>query len=138
MERNEAAARLELTVDAAMAAAAAARAQLVAWLSEHDADPVVVEELAVVISELVSNAVRAAHPGTSPSVAAWITDGEVFLEVSNSLSPDAAQRTDWDLQDPLRGGGRGLLLVRAFVDGLEVEPDMAIDGVVVRCNRPLR
>lgn len=138
MEPEEGAARWELTVDAAMAAAASARAELVAWLEARGADAVVVEEMAVVVSELVSNAVRATAPGTRPTVAAWVQDGEVFLEVSNPISADAAERIDWNLDDPLRGGGRGLLLVRAFVDGLEVEPDMSIEGVVVRCHRPIR
>lgn len=138
MEPEEGAARWELTVDAAMAAAASARAALVSWLEAKGADPVVVGEMAVVISELVSNAVRASVPGTRPTVTAWVADGEVFLEVSNTVSTDAVERTDWNLDDPLRGGGRGLLLVRAFVDDLEVEPDMSIEGVVVRCHRPLR
>lgn len=138
MEPEEGAARWELTVDAAMAAAASARAALVSWLEAKGADPVVVGEMAVVISELVSNAVRASVPGTRPTVTAWVADGEVFLEVSNTVSTDAVERTDWNLDDPLRGGGRGLLLVRAFVDDLEVEPDMSIEGVVVRCRRPLR
>ena len=129
--------RLELTVDAATAAASAARFELVEWLEVNDADEVAVEELAVVISELVSNAVRACRPGTNPSVSAWIEDEDVFLEVGNTLRPDAAAHTDWDLDDTLRHGGRGLLLVRAFVDDLEVEPDMSTEGVVFRCRRPL-
>lgn len=43
----------------------------------------------------------------------------------------------WDLDDPLRTGGRGLLIVSALVDHVEAEHDVTNSCTVVRVRRNL-
>lgn len=130
--------RLQVTVDPALAAATEARIQFVRWLSGQDADPETIEELAVVVSELMSNAVRASRPRSSPSMTAWLDGADLVLEVGNSLTPESAAVLDWDDSDALRGAGRGLLLVQSFVDEFHVIPDHDGHSIVIRCRRRLR
>lgn len=116
---------------------ATVRAEFVEWLAGEGASPERTEDLAVVISELGANAVRGAPPGASPATAdAWLEQrgGEqvVVLEVANRVEELTIPDTDWDLEDPLRTGGRGLLLVSAFVDDVHVDVDG--DVLVIRCT----
>lgn len=113
-----------------------ARGNLVRWLAGLGADEDVVDELAVVVSELVTNAVRATSgPDGCVGVAADCAGGDVVIEVTNPSASwvDAAQR--WDLDDPLRAGGRGLLIVRSLTDGVHVDVDAAAGTTTVRCRR---
>ncbi len=90
-------------------------------------------ELAVVFSELVSNASKATGVGESrPTARAWIDRRDVVIEVENRVANDAPP-VRADLGDPLRHGGRGLMIARAFTDELRVE---AVDGTVrIQCRR---
>lgn len=108
-----------------------------AWLQGSRADAEVRQDLAVVLSELTANAVTASPSGASDvRVSAWRDECDVVLEVGNRCSPAEGPAERWDLDDPLRSGGRGLQIVRAFVDALEITPG---DGssLVVRCRRKL-
>ena len=52
---------------------------------------------------------------------------------ADRVARDGADVARWDLDDPLRGGGRGLLIVRAYTDTMEID---SVGGtVVVRCAR---
>ena len=103
------------------------------WLAGVTTSEDRIEDLSVVISELGANAVRGTPDGTEPAaVSAWIEDGRVVLEVSNRVEDLAVPDVDWDLDDPLRTGGRGLLLVSAFVDDVHV--DVEGDVLVIRCT----
>lgn len=86
-------------------------------------------------SELVSNAARAAaRVDDVPQIDAWTEpDDSVVLEVSNAVPPGESPVTHWDLDDPLRAGGRGLVIVRAYTDVVEV--DAEDHTVTVRCRR---
>ncbi len=117
---------------ASLASLAAVREAFVEWLSGVAMADEKIEDLQVVISELGANAVRATPEGAPPAtVAAWIEDRCLTLEVANHLDDAVAPTTDWDLDDPLRPGGRGLLLVSAFVDDVHV--DVEDDLLLVRC-----
>jgi len=103
------------------------------WLRAALAEEDDVHDLTVVLSELASNAVAGAVEGSKPLVHASIEGSEVCLEVRNQVRGGAADVGRWDLDDPLRGGGRGLLIVRAYTDSMEID---SVEGaVVVRCAR---
>ena len=109
------------------------RARFMRWLREADVDTERIDDLSVVLSELGANAIRETPNGSSrPEVEARIVGSTLELTVSNEVAPDAAPAADWNLGDPLRTGGRGLLLVSAFVDSVDV--DVADRRLVVRCT----
>lgn len=108
----------------------AARHAFDAWLRGTSASEDERADLAIVISELASNAIEGASDGTG-EIRASVHDGHVELEVTNRVDGDQEDALRWDLDDPLRGGGRGLLIVRAYTDSMEVHSTP--DTVVVRC-----
>lgn len=106
------------------------------WLRKTTTDPELLEDMAVVVSELASNAVEGADPARPESdIRAVITDGVLEVVVSNRTPPRDAEVRRWDLDDTLRGGGRGLMIVRAYTDSLSV--DSTGGTVSVRCTRRL-
>jgi anti-sigma regulatory factor (Ser/Thr protein kinase) len=114
------------------------RAVFVSWLQGAGVVEDRVDDLSVVISELGANAVRETPPGAPPAaIEATIDDGTLVVEVSNEVSAASSTPSEheWDLNDPLRTGGRGLLLVSAFVD--EVDVDVVDRRLVVRCTAAL-
>jgi len=122
---------------ASLAALAAVREEFAAWLRAASASEDKIEDLSVVVSELGANAVRGTPEGYEPATAsAWIEGDEgsttVVLEVANHVEEVTIPDADWDLEDPLRTGGRGLLLVSAFVDDVHVEVEG--DLLIIRCT----
>jgi len=118
------------------AAIGTARRQVVHWLTAdaHVGDDVA-SELAVVLSELLANAVRAADaPDDAIGVALHLDRGAVILEVCNPQARWIEADRRWDMDDPLRAGGRGLLIVRSLVDDLEVDVDADAATTTVRCR----
>ncbi len=77
-------------------------------------------DLAVVFSELGANAVLAGPAGTRIGFQAMLVGRDFRLEVRNQVDSRAASALRWNLDDRLRIGGRGLLLVRAFTDSVDV------------------
>ncbi len=122
-----------------LASLATIRVTFVDWLRQFGVDEEQVEDLSVVISELGANAVRETPEGSPPAlVDARLQGTTLELHVSNAVGPGttAAHDHDWDLDDALRTGGRGLLLVSAFVDDVTVAVD---DGrLMVRCTATIR
>ncbi len=118
---------------------APARAEFAAWLSRVTLDDGAVEDLTIVLSELLANAVRASSgsPGGSVHVLACIDGTEVVLEVRNDPADWVSPEDRWDLDDPLRGGGRGFVIVEALVDELQVEHDRRAGTTTVRSRRAL-
>jgi anti-sigma regulatory factor (Ser/Thr protein kinase) len=116
-----------------------ARQEVTDWLRSHVADDGdVVDELAVVVSELVTNAIRATDGSRDTvTVAVRIEGGAILLEVCNPSATWVDVDRRWDLDDPLRLGGRGLLIVRSLVDDVTVEVDPDAVTTSVRCRREL-
>lgn len=130
---------LELTLPATAASVAEARRALVAWLRDvAHADGEVVDDLAVVVSELTANATRTAEVhGDTVTVEATVRDGALVLSVDNPADMWVPPTHRWDMDDPLRGGGRGLQIVRAFVDELRVEQDLTNERTIVTAVKSL-
>lgn len=115
-----------------LASLASVREAFVEWLREVSSDEERIEDLSVVVSELGANAVRGTPEGADPAtVSAWFDGGRVVLEVVNQVEALEVPDAGWNMDDPLRTGGRGLLLVSAFVDDVHVD----VEGEVlsVRC-----
>lgn len=123
--------RFDTHVDATAGAVADARTAFERWLRGTEASEDTVHELTVVFSELVANAVDAS-PGVHQEIeaVAWTEGGNIVLRVANPVTSSAVPVMEPDLSDPLRTGGRGLLIVRAYTDSVEVESD---DGTIAIC-----
>ena len=94
------------------------------------------DEMLIVLSELLANAVAASgQHAAEVTVRAWVQGGALSVEVANAMPPGSFMPVDlWDYSDPLRPGGRGLIIVNELVD--EVEFNDRTDGaLVVRCRR---
>ena len=123
---------------ASVADLSAVRAEFVAWLEGAGVVADRIDDLSVVLSELGANAVRETPAGADEAcITATIDSGVLVMEVSNEVSPSssAPSEHEWDLSDPLRTGGRGWLLVSAFVDDVDV--DVVDRRLVVRCTASL-
>lgn len=95
------------------------------------------DDLMVVASELLANAI-AASPGDATVVLRATNEaGVVTLEAVNRVTEWISPAERWDLDDPLRTGGRGLLIVAALVDHIEAEHDVTDFCTVVRARRNL-
>ena len=112
------------------------RAAFEQWLRTVGVSGDTAAELAIVFSELAANAVTASPGGSVVHIRAVCNNGEIVLEAENG-SPHSTPRSShaWDLADPLRPGGRGLLIVTAYMDNVEVAPADEADGILVRCRR---
>jgi anti-sigma regulatory factor (Ser/Thr protein kinase) len=121
-------------VEATPSAVTPCRRRFSAWLRECDVDEDLVAELTIVFSELLSNAVKASR-GAEREVRtrADLERGRVVIEVCNPVADTRGAVDRWDLGDPLRAGGRGLVIVRAYTDDVEIE--LRDDSLVVRCSR---
>jgi anti-sigma regulatory factor (Ser/Thr protein kinase) len=109
------------------------RARFVEWLTRAGVGADQVDDLSVVLSELGANAIRETPEGAPPAdVTARLRDDRLELTVTNEVSAESVPTDDWDLSDPLRTGGRGLLLVAAFVDDIDV--DVEDRRLVVSCT----
>lgn len=129
--------RFHAHVDADPMAVSESRVPFEQWLADTGASEDTVHELAIVFSELVTNAVHASS-GASDQIdaSAWIEDGKIVVRVVNPVTPTSRSVDLPDLSDPLRTGGRGLLIVRAYTDVLRTE---IVDGnIAVRCERRIR
>ena len=127
--------RFHARVDATSMAVAESRAPFERWLMDTGANEDTVHELAIVFSELVTNAVQASPCAREAiDASAWTEDGNVVVRVVNPVTSTSVDQPD--LADPLRTGGRGLLIVRAYTDVLRTE---IVDGTIaVRCERRIR
>lgn len=126
--------RFHTPVVAAASAVAESRAAFEGWIATTGASADAVHEMTVVFSELVANAVDAS-PNADHQIeaSAWTEDGTVVLRIANATTPAARPVSTPDLSDPLRTGGRGLMIVRAYTDTLKVE---SADGTIaIRCER---
>lgn len=124
------------TLDPSPGSISAARRAFMTWLQRATSDDELLDDMSVVVSELASNALDGGDPDDpGAEVRAQLDGGMIDLVVSNRLPEEPEDIRRWDLDDPLRGGGRGLMIVRAYTDTLEV--DSSGGTVSVRCTRRL-
>lgn len=130
--------RFDVVMPARPAALPGCRHAFVDWMAALGVDEDDRSDLAVVFSELVTNAMSATGDSDAAIGArAECTGHDVLLEITNPRRTSTASTRRWDTDDQLRPGGRGLVIVRAFVD--EIEVDRAASGaVVIRCRRRVR
>lgn len=132
---TDAAPTLDLEIPADLRDLPAARVAMRAWLDEHQVVADDASELEVVVSELISNAVEASAADGSIRISARLDDEDsIVLSVANDAGSSVPIESRWDLDDPLRGGGRGLVIVRAFVDDINFDTTIP-ERTVVRCRR---
>lgn len=114
-----------------------ARSALAQWLRAGSVDHDVLEDLGVVASELLANAIDASPGDGTVALRGTNEAAVVTLEAINRVSDWVSPADRWDLDDPLRTGGRGLLIVSALVDHVEAEHDVSNFCTVVRVRRNL-
>ncbi len=110
---------LRLTLDPSLSAPSQARDALAAWLDGINADVDMRDDLVLVISELVTNAV--VHAGSAAEVLASFDDGRIRLEVHDRHRAPPIERVDGDVGR----GGWGLRLVGAVTDGWGWSPTVS-------------
>lgn len=106
-----------------------ARNEVGAWLAAHGLNGDLRDRVALVLSELASNAVQAS-PGVPYGVRVSAVDGSVVVAVTsktNSGRPPPKER--WGPATLLATRGRGLLIVDELSDDVVV--DLPVDDTVV-------
>jgi anti-sigma regulatory factor (Ser/Thr protein kinase) len=110
--------RVVLQRPAALRELAELRSLLRMWLSQHSINGEPADELLVVVSEIVTNAVEASPPDSSITVC-WAIDGhDVFMSVEDAGF--GFLHTAAEPVSPASARGRGLVLVEALTDRLDV------------------
>jgi anti-sigma regulatory factor (Ser/Thr protein kinase) len=117
---------------------AGARHAVVDHLMARGVSSVVVDDIELVTSELVTNAIVHPEPTGSPVVVHVHVDivGEIVLSVANVGPADAIPAVeDWHAASPTALSGRGLGIVRRLCDHVAVEQRGEL--AVVICRRKL-
>jgi serine/threonine-protein kinase RsbW len=109
------------------------RRHLRGWLAEGDVEANVVDDLLLVATELCSNAIEASVGEDLVGIEVTIDGTTIALSVSNAAQPTSTAASPPVEPDCLRERGRGLAIVRALVDTVEMA---SVDGrTVVRTTR---
>ena len=107
-----------------------ARRAVAAWLAAQPVDHARVPDLVLAVTELATNAVRAAR--TAVDVRCWLTEDALMAEVTDDGPGfDAEFPRHVRELDLLAERGRGLFLVDALVDECTIESGP--NGTIVRC-----
>lgn len=114
-------AQLELTMPADTSALGGIRLQLAMDAADSGADLDVVEELVLVASELASNVIRHTDDADM-TIRLWTVRGGWILDVSGADSMDHLPGAA-GMPDAMQQGGRGLVIVRAMMDAVELLDD---------------
>lgn len=105
-----------------------ARLDVDRWLQESAGGQATRDAVALVVSELATNAVQAA-PGHDFEVRASLGTDHVLVGVTNAFTgEEPPPRSQWGPDDVLAARGRGLAIVAAVADSVEVDRDD--DGAV--------
>lgn len=106
-----------------LAAVSGARRRVDGWLEGWGASAAVRQDAALVVSELCTNAVEAAPRHRIGVHVRFDGDGDqILLAVENPGSIDAIPDPGaWRPTSPSATGGRGLMIVAALADRVEVE-----------------
>jgi anti-sigma regulatory factor (Ser/Thr protein kinase) len=130
--------RLDLDVAVSAAAIAAARHAVVDHLARRGVPSTVVDDMELVTSELVTNAIVHARPTSGRPVVQLSLElsDTIELVVVNNGSVDAIPPVDdWGPAPPHSPSRRGLGIVRRLCDAVVVE--QAGERAVIRCRRRL-
>ena len=114
-----------------------ARAAFSQWLRSGAVDRETLDDLLVVASELLANAIHASPGASTVALRATNNRNVITIEAVNRVAEWVTPADRWNLDDPLRTGGRGLLIVSALVDHIEAEHDLTDLCTVVRVSRNL-
>lgn len=96
------------------------RRQLSQELTEQGVSPESIDEVVLVASELVGNAVRhAAAPGDRQIEVTWSVDDDGVVV---SIADSSAQQPQPRSAEPDEAGGRGLTIIQALAAAWGVEP----------------
>jgi anti-sigma regulatory factor (Ser/Thr protein kinase) len=114
---------------------AAVRHAVAEFLARRGAPSTVVDDLELVVSELVTNALT--HRSADRPVTVRVVSGEaISLEVANHGSAAEIPPVEsWRLASPREMSGRGLGIVRRLCDEAAIRQDG--DQIVVSCRRHL-
>lgn len=108
------------------------------WMQDWLEDPEVHNDMVVVLSELVANAVAAtANPLGDLTVQAWVDWKALRLKVTNPPASAFGAVNRCDYTDTLRPDGRGLLIVESLVDDLTITTPTEAEPLSVCCGREL-
>lgn len=143
MDAGTAAAELTLTLSADWVSPSLARNRFRTWLRAHRWPASAVQDLVLAVSEAISNSIEHGYgmpvddvraPTVTVGVRARFTqDGEGFSRVSVEVRDRGAWRPP---DDKPSHRGRGLMIMRACLDHLVIEPSP--DGTVVSMiSRPI-
>lgn len=112
-----------------------ARKAAVTWLRDRQVDERVVDDAALVVSELSANAVEAS-PAVTFELRLELTGAALGVTVENEAAlTDLPDRADWGPRSPLDVRGRGLSIVDALarqVDTSERDGRLVITAVLQR------
>jgi anti-sigma regulatory factor (Ser/Thr protein kinase) len=112
-----------------------ARHRLSDWLSELDMPQSTIDDMALAITELVTNAVEASPTASAPVlVHATYSDHDLCIEVIDEGVGFHLEDTNSTRPGPRSIRGRGLPIVRALVDGVEVDRSDGRTRVVATCR----
>jgi anti-anti-sigma factor len=124
---------LRLTLPAKPSALRGARAAVRGWLRDAGVDGREADDVVLAASEAVSNSVEHAYGGRAPAGRAEV-ELEVAREDDGALVVAVRDRGRWrEPGRPEPGRGRGLVLMRAVMD--EVDVDARPGGTTVRMRR---
>lgn len=99
-----------------------ARRRIDRWLSAQGAAAELRDRVAVVVSELVTNAVEASADGFAVRADQPDAPGGVRLRVTNRAEPGAIPpRADWGADSLMAERGRGLAIVAHLCESVSVE-----------------
>jgi anti-sigma regulatory factor (Ser/Thr protein kinase) len=121
--------RLELTVPGDAWALQAFRATVRRWLATASDDTAEIEDVIVAVNEAVQNAIEHAHRRRPMPV------GVTLERTADELTITVRDKGSWT-EGETADRGRGLVLMRALMDAVEI--DASGDGTAVRLRRALR
>ncbi len=131
--------RLEARFPALIDSVPTARHRVARWLSGARVDPEIRDELALVVTELVTNAIEASPgPGSEVEVSGRFERGQAELDVVLAVRDHGtgfASNGEPKLPAPGSVRGRGLPIVNALMDTLTVAREQ--DWTVVEVTRSL-
>lgn len=99
-----------------------ARRDVVRCLRAHTTDPDLENRVALVVSELATNAIQASPGNAYDLSVSLLVDGSVVMTVTSSSEFTVPPPRDtWGPATAIAPSGRGLLIVDRLTDGVDVE-----------------